>query len=123
MARAYSDDLRRKLLERHQLGEGTLEELADRFGVSVGWARKISASYTRTGRMERPASGRPGRKCKATPEVEAWIRAAVKNQADMTLAELQVGLYHQQQVEISIGALWNTLRRLNLRLKKNHSRG
>ena len=41
----------------------------------------------------------------------------------MTLAELQVGLYHQQQVEISIGALWNTLRRLNLRLKKNHSRG
>lgn len=123
MARAYSDDLRRKFLERHGLGEETLEELAQLFCVSVGWARKVSASYTRTGQMERPASGRRGRKPKATPEVEAWIRAAVKSQADVTLAELQVGLYRQQQLEISIGALWNTLRRLNLRLKKNHSRG
>jgi len=35
MARAYSDDLRRKLLEAHQQSEGTLEELAERFRVSL----------------------------------------------------------------------------------------
>src|ERR1017187_8271234 len=54
MARAYSDDLRRKLLEAHQAGEGTLSELARRFRVSWAWARKISAAMGRTGGMERP---------------------------------------------------------------------
>jgi transposase-like protein len=53
MARAYSDDLRRKLLEAHEKGQGTLEELARQFGVSVGYAKKISAARRRSGRMER----------------------------------------------------------------------
>jgi hypothetical protein len=42
MAKAYSDDLRRKLLEAHDRGEGSLRVLAKRFGVSVPWAWKIS---------------------------------------------------------------------------------
>ncbi|MBI2815657.1 MAG: IS630 family transposase, partial [Acidobacteria bacterium] len=53
MARAYSNDLRRKLLEAYDRGEGTLAELADRFGVSTPWAWKISAQRRRTGQMER----------------------------------------------------------------------
>lgn len=53
MGKAYSDDLRRKILERHQEAEDALEELADQFGVSLGWAYKISAAYERTGQMER----------------------------------------------------------------------
>jgi len=39
MAKAYSDDLRRKLIKAHQQGEGSLEVLAQRFHVSVGWAQ------------------------------------------------------------------------------------
>src|SRR5580698_10994336 len=35
MARAYSDDLRRKFLEAHEQGEGSLTKLAERFHVSV----------------------------------------------------------------------------------------
>ena len=54
MARAYSDDIRRKFLEAHEGGKGTLEELAEKFGVSLGYAKKISAARRRTGRMERP---------------------------------------------------------------------
>jgi hypothetical protein len=34
MARPYSDDLRRKLLEAHDKGNGPLAELAERFGMS-----------------------------------------------------------------------------------------
>lgn len=123
MAKAYSDDLRKKVLTRHQAGEDTLEELAERFGVSFAWVRKISASFTRTGRMERPRPVRVGRKRKVTGELEAVIRNAIAAQPDLTLAELQLQLDQQEQFSISIGSLWNTLRRLNLRLKKNHSRG
>ena len=41
MAKPYGDDLRRKFLLAYDGGEETLEELADRFLVSVGWAKKI----------------------------------------------------------------------------------
>ena len=73
MGKAYSDDLRRKVLERHQEGEDTLEELAEQFRVSVGWVYKISAAFTRTGKMERQLPARVGRKKKATTEIEQWV--------------------------------------------------
>ena len=40
MAKPYGDDLRRKFLWAYDQGEETLEELADRFLVSVGWAER-----------------------------------------------------------------------------------
>src|SRR5271157_2371271 len=55
MARPYENDLRRKFLQAYEQGKGTLGELAKQFGVSEGWAKKISATRTRTGQIERPA--------------------------------------------------------------------
>ncbi|MGB8479299.1 MAG: hypothetical protein WCE63_10700 [Acidobacteriaceae bacterium] len=49
MARAYDDDLRRKYLQAYDRGEGSLEELASRFGVSRGWGWKVSAARRRSG--------------------------------------------------------------------------
>ncbi len=40
MAKPYGDDLRRKFLLAYDQGEETLEELADRFLVSVGWGKE-----------------------------------------------------------------------------------
>jgi transposase len=54
MARAYSNDLRRKFLQAYDEGEGTLEELAEQFRVSLGWAKKISARRSRTGEADAP---------------------------------------------------------------------
>ena len=53
MAKSYADDLRRKLLQAHDRGEGTLEQLAQRFSVSAAGAWKISAQRKRSGQMER----------------------------------------------------------------------
>jgi hypothetical protein len=75
MARAYSDDLRRKLLEAHQDGEGTLEELAKQFRLSAAWARKISAYFHCSGKMERP-----GKQRERKIEVEEFCKAAVAKQ-------------------------------------------
>src|SRR4249919_3111221 len=122
MPKSYSDDLRRKVLERYRLGEDTLEDVAERFSVSLGWVKKISATFTRTGQMERPLPARVGRKSKVTPEVDAFVGEAVKSQPDVTLVELQLALYQQKRFQLSIGSLWNLLGRLNLRHKKNDSR-
>jgi transposase len=121
MARAYADDLRRKLLEAHEQGEGSLAELAKRFRVSEGWAEKISAARSRTGKTERPAGGKRGRKSRISAEVIEYLRSRVKEQPDRTLVELQEDLRNHQKVEIGITWLWMVLRQIGLRLKKSHS--
>ena len=122
MARAYSDDLRRKILEAHEQGEGSLRLLAERFHVSVGWAKCISAVFSRTGKKERlPAAGKRGRKSRITSEAVEYLRSRVKDQPDRTLVELQEDLRRDQSIEIGITRVWTVLRQMDLRLKKSHS--
>jgi len=120
MARGYSDDLRRKYLEAYDRGEGTLGELAVRFGVSEGWGWKISSARKRTGQIER-VIGRRGRRSRVTVEIAGKISAWFRDQPDMTLVELQQRLHREADLELSIGRLWQLLRQLGLRLKKSHS--
>ena len=121
MARAYSDDLRRKLLEAHRQGEGTLIELAERFRVSEGWARKISATLYRTGLMERPRGGKRGPRNRINADAEQYLRAVIRKQPDLTLAEMSQRLERERGIVISVSRLWTVLKDLGLRLKKSHS--
>ena len=120
MARAYSNDLRRKLLEAHEQGQGTLEELAEEFGVSLGFAKKISAALRRTGRMERTEQ-RHGRINQVTALVQERLREWLRQQPDRTLGELQRQLREQMHVSVSVPRLWVVLRQMQLRLKKSRS--
>jgi transposase len=123
MAKAYSGDLRRKVLEAHAAGEGTLEELAERFDVSVGWVFKISAALAKTGKMERQPGAKRGRVSKVTPEIESFIKEVIQGRSDTTLAELQWKLFEEeQQLEISVGRLWQVVDQLDLRFKKKSAR-
>lgn len=121
MAKAYSDDLRRKLLEAHQQGEGSLPQLAARFRVSVSWAKTISAALGRTGRMERPPAGPRGPRSKLTEEVRKQLRGWIAEQPDLTLMEMQRRLSRERRLAVSVGRLWAVLREMGLRLKKSHS--
>jgi transposase len=120
MARCYSDDLRRKLLSAYDRGEGTLTQLAARFSVSVGWARKISMQRGRTGQAER-VPHRPGRKLRAGEDVQQQVRAWFRAQPDLILAEVQARLLDEAGIRLSIPQVWYLLRRLGLRLKKSRS--
>ena len=120
MASPYSNDLRRKLLEAHERGEGSLPQLAKRFAVSLGWAKKVSAALAATGRMERPGGGKRGPASKVTAEVSEQLRSWIGQQPDLTLAELKERMWAQRKLKISIGRLWTVLREMGLRLKKSH---
>lgn len=120
MAKAYSDDLRRKLLEAHDRDEGSLAELARRFGVSVPWAWKISRQRRQTGQMER-IQQRHGPLSRMTAEVQASLRGLVRRQPDATLVELQQGLWKSERIRVSFQHLWRVLQKMGLRLKKSHS--
>lgn len=121
MAKAYSNDLRRKILEKYQRGSTSLLELAERFGVSHGYTKKIRKQQLRTGQMERPAY-RAGRRSRVTPEMEAQLRSWVQEQPDLTLQELPQRLQRSHSLHLSMGWLWLVLRRLKLPLKKNAPR-
>ena len=120
MGKILGDDLRRKLLFAYDQGEGTLEELASRFLVSVGWAKKISAARNRTGQAER-VPHKPGRKPNAGVEAQQQVRAWFVQQPDLTLAEVQQKLLREEGVSLSLPQVWKLLRKLGLRLKKSRS--
>lgn len=120
MPNPYANDLRRKFLQSYDRGKASLEELAEQYGVSVGWAKKLSARRTRTGQIDF-LPYRHGPQSRATEQVKQWLRARVRQQADLTLVELQQGLVEEQKVQLSVSRLWRVLKEMGLRLKKSHS--
>jgi transposase len=72
MAKVYGDDLRRKFLMAYDQSQQRLEQLADRFLVSVGWVKKISAKRQRTGQVE-GVPRQPGRKWRAGAEAQRQV--------------------------------------------------
>ena len=117
MARAYSDDLRSKLVESHAAGKGTVEELADRFGVSARWAWKVLSAYKRTGTTVRTPQSRHG----VVPmAVQEPVLAMLKRRPDMVLREVQAELAEAGH-RISVPQLWRVVKGLGLRLKKSRS--
>ena len=117
MARSYSDDLRRKLLEAYDQGKGSLAELAEQFCVSLAWAWKISAARKRTGKVEQPAY-RHGPKSRVDEQV---LSDLLRAHPDMTLPELQRELSNKSGLHFSTQHLWRVLKRMGFRLKKSRS--
>ena len=115
VARAYSDDLREKVLGAYASGKGTLRELAERFEVSYGWVAKIHVTELRTGGRQRVAQ----RRRRSTIDTEQ-VRHLVRSKPDIVLRELQQEMLKAGQ-RISISQLWRVVRNLGLVLKKSHS--
>ena len=121
MARAYSDDLRSRILRAYERGRLGLEALADQFGVSYGYTKKIRRQQLQSGRVERPLQSRYGPVSRVTPEVEEQLRSELRRQPDLTLRELTERLEQSRRLRLSRTRLWEVLRRLGLRRKKNRS--
>ena len=121
MGRAYSDDLRVRILEASERGEGSCRVLAKRFGVSWEYVRKLRRQQAATGQKQRLAQSRHGVKSKVTDEVKAHILELIGSQADLTLAELRERVRVDKGVSMSWGLLHLWVVRLGLRLKKSRS--
>jgi transposase len=118
MPRAYSNDLRRKVLEAYAAGKGSVRALAERFGVSKGWVEKILRQQRQNGRMER-IEQRHGPRSRVTEAIEAYLCEELPKAPDRTLSEWQWVLREAHRLEMSVTQLWRVLNRMGLRLKKN----
>lgn len=121
MARAYSDDLRRKILQVYAQGQASEQQLAERFGVSYGFVKKIRRQQLGSGKMER-VPHQPGRKPQLDRGMQERLRGWLQEQPDLTLAELQQRLRREARLQVSRPSIWVVLRKkMGLRLKKSRS--
>jgi transposase len=86
--RAYSEDLRERVARACDEGRGTRQQLADLFGVSTAWIRRLLQRRRETGSLApRPHAGGP------TPKLgEAHRRCLLvllTEDPDATLAQLR----------------------------------
>ena len=109
----YSHDLRQRVLETVQRGEGSLRQIARRFLVSLSFVVRLLQTYRRTGSIQ-PQAHRGGNPAKLDPEDLERLRELVRQQPDATLEELRQRL----GVACSTMTICRALKKLGLPLKK-----
>ena len=120
MARAYSQDLRERVLTAAAEG-ASARQAAERFGVGVStaivWVRRARQNGERTARRQ----GQPKRS-KLDSHAE-FLLGLVGGSCDITLNEMQARLREERGVSAGIGTLWRFFERRAFTWKKNGARG
>lgn len=102
-------------------GGMAVREAAAVFKVSVAYIFKALISRRLTGDTRaHPVRGLPPRKL--SPEQELALGVHTRSRPDITSAQAQSWLQAEHGVTLSIGAMWNTARRLGLSFKKSPAR-
>lgn len=109
---AYGQALKDRVLRLYDRGFQT-KQIASRLEVSPAWCRRVKQ------RRHDPPRKIGGGHFKLDETGRSVLASWVKEQPDATLAELQERFSMELKIQLSIGALWNTLRRMKLSLKKS----
>jgi transposase len=109
----YSRDLRQRIVDTIQRGDGTIRQVADRFLVSFSFVTRLLQLYRSTGSVEpRPHGG--GNPAVLTPEGLQRLRELIGQQPDATLEECRTHL----GASCSLMTLSRALSQLGLPRKK-----
>lgn len=111
---AISQDLRDRILAASLAREGTRQQLADRFKVSLGFVKKLISQHKSLGHVHN-LYARVGRKRVLSEDQEKRLGDLARENPSMTLAEYREAL----GVKCSLPTIDRALRRLKLSYKKN----
>ncbi len=112
--RAYSNDLRQRVVAACDPRDGTRAQIAARFSVSVSWLRRLLQRRRETGSIApRPRGG--GRAPAFDAEAGRRLREAVRADDDATLQELG----QSAGVACSAAAVYRAPDRLGITRKKS----
>jgi transposase len=109
----YSHDLRQRVLDAVERGEGSIRQIARRFVVSLSFVVRLLQIHRRTGSIA-PKPHRGGHPPALGPEELERLRELVRQQPDATLEELRQRL----GVPCSTAAICRALDKLGLPRKK-----
>ena len=109
-------DLRERILRSYDKGEGTRDEIAHRFQVSLGLVQKLLQQRRHT-QCIKPRHHLAGRKKLIVAEHRMAIRQHLKRKPDLTLAELREAL----GLKCSLPAIHYVLADMGMTYKKRRS--
>jgi len=112
MAAPYSQDLRDRVLRAYDRGMRT-KQIAETFGVSPAWARRVKQRRRETGETTAKPMGGPG----VTIVDRVQLAALVGQHPDATLAELREYL----GVQCALSTLCMALKKMGVSFKKKRS--
>jgi transposase len=115
--KTVSLDLRERIMACYDEGKLTQQEVAERFRVSVGLVKKLRAQRQETGDLA-PRHHKSGRKPLLTATHRQRIGQLIKEQPDITLAEMREAL----ALRCTLPAIHYVVRDLKLTFKKNAAR-
>ncbi len=115
--KAYSLDLRQKVLAAPLRGDRSLREVAELFGVGKTFVDKLLGIH-RAGQDIAPRPHGGGYPARLLPRHEKLLRARVRQRQDATLEELRAHLEEQAELSVSVSTVSRSLIRLGLGRKK-----
>lgn len=115
---AYSQDLRDRVLGALERGERP-SDIARRFEVSRVWVYQVQGRFREEG--ERSSHPIGGHRRSRIAHLEGQLRAWIKAEPDLTLAQLCARLA-EKNIQIKPPALWHQLDKWKLSFKKNAAR-
>lgn len=116
--KAYSLDLRQKIINVYEQEEISQRQLAQRFCVALSFVVKLLKQYRATGKIApKPFNG--GVKLKLSPENLVTLADLIEKNNDATLDELCQMLEEKIGVNISRATMGRMTQRLKLTVKKN----
>ena len=115
MARAYSQDLRDRVIDAALSGVPA-RQAAVRFGVGIAtaiiWVRRARESGERTARRQGQR-----RRSKLDPHRD-FLLGLIERTSDITIVEMQERLATERGVTASVGTIWTFLDRCDMTVKK-----
>ena len=110
--RAYSSDIREKIVHAYENSEGSQREIARRFDVSLGFVRDLLKRYRQTGILDPKKPG--GCVSKIDRESMRLIRQLASD-SRLPLSRICQVLAEDRHLIVSRSTVWRVLRRSNLR--------
>src|SRR5262245_26192092 len=114
--RTFSLDLRERILASYDRKEGDRQQIALRFGVSLGMVKKLLQQRRRTGDIA-PRHRFSGRKAVILSAHQLEMRTLLRRKPDMTLREMRAAL----NLGCTLPAIHYALQRIGLTYKKRRS--
>ncbi|MFQ4142276.1 transposase [Chlorogloeopsis sp. ULAP02] len=118
--KAYSLDLRQKILEIYKKEKISQRQLAKRFGVSKSFVQSLLRRYRKEGTVAKKPHGGGKPRLLTSTQIEQ-LRQLVTDNKDATLDELCELLYQKIQVKVSRSTMGRILQQMNLKRKKKPS--
>lgn len=116
--KAYSLDLRQKIVQRYESGGVSQRELARQFQVSLNFIVTLLKRWRIEKTLE-PKKRGGVLKPLLTPEIMSFVAEALAARCDLSLTELVECVQEKHQVSVSTKTMSRMLVRENLRYKKN----